>query len=339
MLLSFTPCVLPMVPILSGLILKINSENNNKPFLLSLSYVSGLCVIYLFVGLFIGYSADIYNIQSAFQDPFYIIIFSILLILLSLSMFGLYEIKIFNTLQNSISKFSNNLNVSGYRGSFLMGSVSALIVGPCVTPPLAGVFIYVTSENPGSIITGFLFLSLSIGMSIPLLAYGTFLGKFVPQTGKWMKYINYLFGLLLLFVALTFIDRVIPIFNLNTQETNLTFKKVENVSEFKKVLASNNGKITFVDVYADWCVECKLMEQKTFQDINVQKILKNFKLIKVDVTKNNKKDTELLKFLNVMGPPAYLFFDNEGNEINGLGIQGYMGPKKFQEHLEELNIY
>ena len=74
-----------------------------------------------------------------------------------------------------------------------MGLISALIVGPCVAPPLAGIFIYITAENPGFIITGFLFLSLSIGMSIPLLAYGTFIGKFVPKTGKWMKYINYLY--------------------------------------------------------------------------------------------------------------------------------------------------
>ena len=192
---------------------KVNKEKNNKPFLLSLSYVSGLCIVYLFVGLFIGYSANVYNIQSAFQDPVYLIIFSILLVVLALSMFGFYEIKIFNILQNLISRYSSNLNISGYSGSFVMGLISALIVGPCVAPPLAGIFIYITAENPGFIITGLLFLSLSIGMSIPLLAYGTFIGKFVPKAGKWMKYINYLIGILLLLVALTFIDRLTPIFN------------------------------------------------------------------------------------------------------------------------------
>tara|TARA_B100000035_G_scaffold121063_1_gene102847 strand:- start:2651 stop:4216 length:1566 start_codon:yes stop_codon:yes gene_type:complete len=339
LLLSFTPCVLPMVPILSGLILKVNKEKNNKPFLLSLSYVSGLCIVYLFVGLFIGYSANVYNIQSAFQDPVYLIIFSILLVVLALSMFGFYEIKIFNILQNLISRYSSNLNISGYSGSFVMGLISALIVGPCVAPPLAGIFIYITAENPGFIITGLLFLSLSIGMSIPLLAYGTFIGKFVPKTGKWMKYINYFIGILLLFVALTFIDRITPIFNLNYQESNLTFKKVENVSELKRLLINKSGKIALVDVYADWCVECKLMEQKTFQDSKVEVILKNLRLIKIDVTKNNKKDIGLLKYLNVMGPPAYIFFDGEGNEIKGYRIQGYMGPEEFHKHLEELDIY
>ncbi|MEL0101854.1 MAG: thioredoxin fold domain-containing protein, partial [Gammaproteobacteria bacterium] len=157
--------------------------------------------------------------------------------------------------------------------------------------------------------------------------------------GKWMKYINYFIGILLLFVALTFIDRITPIFQLNYQESNLTFKKVENVSELKRLLINKSGKITLVDVYADWCVECKLMEQKTFQDSKVEVILKNLRLIKIDVTKNNKKDIGLLKYLNVMGPPAYIFFDGEGNEITGYRIQGYMGPEEFHKHLEELDIY
>ena len=87
-----------------------------------------------------------YNIQSAFQDPVYLIIFSIFLVVLALSMFGFYEIKIFNILQNFISRYSSNLNISGYSGSFVMGLISALIVGPCVTPPLAGIFIYVLQK-------------------------------------------------------------------------------------------------------------------------------------------------------------------------------------------------
>ena len=339
LLLSFTPCVLPMVPILSSIILKANGEENNKPSILSLCYVSGLCLVYLLVGLFIGYSANMYNIQSAFQDPIYLIIFSFILLILSLSMFGFYEIKIFNILQSSTSKFSNNLNIGGYSGSFIMGLISALIVGPCVAPPLAGIFIYISSENPGIVYTGLLFLSLSIGMSIPLLAYGTFIGKFVPKAGKWMKYINYLIGILLLLVALTFIDRLTPIFNFNSQESNLIFKKVENVGELKRLLINKSDKITFVDVYADWCVECKLMEQKTFRDSNVEMILKNLRLLKIDVTENNKKDVELLKYLNVMGPPAYKFFDSDGKEIQGFSIQGYMGPEEFRKHLEELDIY
>ena len=127
-----------MVPILSGIILKSNKNSLNKPFLLSLNYVLGLCTLYFLVGIFVGYSSDIYNIQSVFQDPIYLIIFSIILVFLSLSMFGFYELKIPSTFQKWISNFSNKKNTGSYSSSYVMGFLSALIVGPCVAPPLAG---------------------------------------------------------------------------------------------------------------------------------------------------------------------------------------------------------
>ncbi|MDB2461417.1 protein-disulfide reductase DsbD [Gammaproteobacteria bacterium] len=339
LLLSFTPCVLPMVPILSGIILKSNKNNSNKPFFLSLNYVLGLCTLYFLVGIFVGYSSDIYNIQSVFQDPIYLIIFSIILVLLSFSMFGFYELKISNNFQKWISNLSNKKNTGSYGGSYIMGFLSALIVGPCVAPPLAGLFIYITSESPGSFVTSLLFLSLGIGMSIPLLLYGTYMGRLVPKTGKWMKYINYMIGILLLFVALTFIDRLIPILNINDQKSSLVFKNISNVNQLKKNLYEESGKITLLDVYADWCVECKLMEQKTFRDKKVEGLLKNLNLIKIDVTDNTKEDIELLKYLNIIGPPAYKFYDLKGKEIKGFAIQGYMGPEKFFKHIEELKKY
>ncbi len=159
------------------------------------------------------------------------------------------------------------------------------------------------------------------------------------KTGKWMQYINYFFGILLLIVALTFLDRLIPIININHQESNLNFQRIENVSELKKFLSSNDGNIAFLDIYADWCIECKLMEQKTFKNKSVEKILNEFKLIKIDVTKNNAQDIELLKYLNVIGPPAYKFYSESGEEIKGFNIQGYMPPEEFLEHLGELKKY
>ena len=336
LLLSFTPCVLPMVPILSGIILKANSGNTNKPFLLSLNYVAGLCTLHFIVGLFIGYSTNIYNLQSTFQEPIYLIFFILILIALSFSMFGFYDIKIPSFIQKWASKSSDKNNTGTYKGSFVMGFLSALIIGPCVAPPLAAIFLYVTSSNPGSLITGLLFLSLGLGMSIPLLAYGTFMGNFIPKTGKWMKGVNYVIGILLLFVALTFIDRLIPILNINSQESNLIFKRIENVGDLKKYLNQDNDNMIFLDVYADWCVECKLMEHKTFKNKNVEQLLKDFRLVKIDVTNNNKEDIELLRYLNILGPPAYKFYNNKGKEYKGYMIQGYMSPEEFLKHLKEL---
>jgi thiol:disulfide interchange protein DsbD len=295
-----------------------------------------MCTLYTLVGLFVGYSANIYNIQSAFQDPLYLIFFILILVALSFSMFGLYEIKIANSFQKWVIDLSNKIYIGGYGSALIMGFLSALIVGPCVAPPLAGIFIYVTSENPGSFVTGLLFLSLAIGMSIPLLIYGTFMNKFIPKTGKWMKYINYLIGILLLIVAVTFIDRLIPVLTINNQESNLVFKKANNISELNELLNTESDNIIFLDVYADWCIECKLMERKTFKDKTVEKHLKEFSLVKIDVTDNTKQDIEMLKYLNIVGPPAYKFFTSNGIEIKGFGIQGYMNAKDFKKHIEEI---
>ena len=337
LLLSFTPCVLPMIPILSGIILRSNPSSSLKSFLLSLYYVLGLCTLYFIVGLIIGYSNDFYNIQSIFQSPLFLISFIFILVFLALAVFGLYEIKIPNFIQKWASNISNKQKAGKYSSSYIMGFFSALIVGPCVAPPLAGIFLYVSFENPGTLITGILFLSLALGMSIPLLTYGTFLGKFLPKSGKWMKYINYLIGTLLLLVALTFLDRLFPIIKINNQENNLIFKKIDNSSDLKKYIKTDDDKISFIDIYADWCVECKIMEQKTFKDENVVKVLKDFRLIKIDVTDNSKKNKDMLRQLNVIGPPAYKFFDSNGREIIGFSIQGYMDPLNFLNHLNELN--
>ena len=336
LLLSLTPCVLPMVPILSGIIIKSNNTVTKKPFLHSFSYVAGICLLYFMVGIFVGYSTNIYNIQSIFQEPFYLVFFIFILVFLSLSMFGLYEIKFPNSFQKFVSDLSNKINIRGYRGSFLMGSLSALIVGPCVAPPLAGIFIYIISENPGPMWTGILFLSLAIGMSLPLLAYGTFFGNMIPKAGKWMKYINYFVGILLLITAIFFVDRLIPVLNIDNKESELIFKKISSVKDLNNHLNNKKNKITFLDVYADWCIECKLMEQKTFQDPDVEKILKNFLLIKIDVTNSSKDDLELLEYLGILGPPAYKFFSADGIEHKGFSIQGYMNAEKFKEHLKEI---
>ena len=217
-----------------------------------------------------------------------------------------------------------------------MGFISALIIGPCVAPPLAAIFLYVTSNNPGALITGLLFLSLGLGMSIPLLAYGTFMGKFIPKTGKWMQGINYVIGILLLLVALTFIDRLVPIFNINNQESNLIFKKIDNVSDLKKYLKEDGDNMIFLDVYADWCVECKLMEHKTFKNKNVEQLLKDLRLVKIDVTSNKKEDIELLRYLNILGPPAYKFYNNKGKELKGFQIAisvYFRTPKRIKKRL------
>ena len=158
----------------------------------------------------------------------------------------------------------------------------------------------------------------------------------IPKVGKWMKYINYFMGILLLITAIFFVDRLIPILNIDKTESELIFKKISSVKDLNSHLNNKKNKITFLDVYADWCIECKLMEQKTFRDADIEKILKNYLLIKIDVTNNSKDDLELLEYLSILGPPAYKFFSADGIELKGFSIQGYMSAEKFKEHLKEI---
>lgn len=208
LLLAFTPCVFPMVPILSGIIAG-QGENitTRRALRLSVIYVLAMALTYAVIGVLVGLSGN--NIQALFQTPWIIYSFALLYVLLSLSMFGFYELQIPTALQSRLTRISNNQQRGHSTGVAVMGVLSALIVGPCITAPLVGALIYISST--GDAATGGLALfALSLGMGAPLIVIGTSAGEWLPRAGKWMDTVKAAFGVMLLAMAIWMLDRAVP---------------------------------------------------------------------------------------------------------------------------------
>lgn len=208
LLLSFTPCILPMVPVLSGIIVGHGKEiTTRKAFLLSLSYVLSMSITYAILGAVVALLGQ--NLQISMQSPWAIGVFSFIFILLALSMFGFYEFKLPESWQSKIAGSSGSQKGGHYFGAAIMGCLSTLILSPCVTAPLIGVLGYIAQSN--NIILGSLTLFvLSLGMGTPLLLIGTSAGKLLPKSGSWMNGVKAFFGVLLLAVALYLLERILP---------------------------------------------------------------------------------------------------------------------------------
>lgn len=208
LLLSLTPCVFPMIPILSGIIIGHGeSLTARKAFYLSLSYVVAAALTYALFGVLAGLFGS--NLQATFQNPWILSSFSGVFVLLALSMFGLYEVQLPASIQSKLSSISQHQKHGSLWGSAVMGVLSALIVGPCVAAPLAGVLIYI-GQTGDAILGGLALFSLGIGMGVPLIIIGMSAGKILPKAGHWMEPIKYFFGVLLLAVAIWLMDRILP---------------------------------------------------------------------------------------------------------------------------------
>ncbi len=210
LLLAFTPCVFPMIPILSGIIVG-QGENmtTRKAFYLSLIYVLAMALTYTVVGILVGLSGE--NIQAWFQNPWIIGSFVAIFIALSFSMFGFYELQMPASVQSKLVNISNSQQGGNLVGVAIMGFLSALIVGPCVTAPLVGALIYI-AETGDAVLGGMALFSLSMGMGAPLLVIGASAGKFLPKAGAWMDAVKAVFGVLLLGLAIWLLERVAPVY-------------------------------------------------------------------------------------------------------------------------------
>ncbi len=208
LLLAFTPCVFPMIPILSGIIVGQGEDiTTRKAFYLSLVYVLAMALTYTIVGILVGLSGE--NIQAWFQNPWIIGSFAAIFVALSFSMFGFYELQMPASIQSKLVNISNSQQGGNIVGVAIMGFLSALIVGPCVTAPLVGALIYI-AETGDAVLGGMALFSLSMGMGAPLLLIGASAGKFLPKAGAWMDAVKAVFGVLLLGLAIWLLERVAP---------------------------------------------------------------------------------------------------------------------------------
>ncbi len=209
LLLAFTPCVFPMVPILSGIIVgRGHKITHMHGFILSLAYVLGMALTYAAVGVAAGLSGTL--LSNALQTPWVLGTFAGIFVLLSLSMFGFYELQLPTALQGRLTDTSNKLHGGHLSGVFVMGALSAIIVGPCVAAPLAGALLYI-GQTRDAFLGGSALFSMSLGMGVPLLLIGASAGTLLPKAGAWMESVKRFFGVLLLAVAIWMIASLIPV--------------------------------------------------------------------------------------------------------------------------------
>lgn len=399
LLLSFTPCILPMIPVLSGIIVGHGKEvTTKKAFFLSLSYVLSMSLTYAIVGAVVALLGA--NIQVNMQSPWAISIFSIIFILLALSMFGFYEFKLPESWQAKIAGSSRNQRGGHYLGAAIMGCLSTLILSPCVTAPLIGVLTYI-SQTQNVLLGSLTLFFLSLGMGTPLLLIGTSAGKWLPESGQWMNAIKSFFGVMLLAVALYLMGRIIPpavnmglwaslfifsgvysgalspcltatekfwqsvgiillsyglliLVGMSKGSTNPLFPLLSvhaeslanssfkaqkmTLEEVNQAIVEADGKPVMLDFYADWCASCKVMDATTFQDPQVLAALSRFKVIKIDVTKNDSNNKNLMRHFNVIAPPTFLFFDNQGRALSGLTQVGELAAPEFLSTLNQVQL-
>ncbi len=209
LMLAFTPCVFPMIPILSGIIIgQGKAITTTKAFSLSLIYVLAMAVTYTAVGVLVGLSGE--NVQAWFQNPWILSSFAAVFVLLALSMFGFYDLQMPSIIQSRLTQISNHQQGGTLIGVAIMGFLSALIVGPCVTAPLIGALIYIANTGD-AILGGLALFALSLGMGTPLVIIGASAGKLLPKAGPWMDTIKAVFGVLLLGVGIWLMERILPI--------------------------------------------------------------------------------------------------------------------------------
>lgn len=209
LLLAFTPCMFPMVPILSGIIVgRGHHLTKMHGFILSLAYVLGMALTYAAVGVAAGMSGTL--LTNALQTPWVLGSFAGVFVLLSLSMFGFYELQLPTALQSRLTNTSNHLHGGHLSGVFVMGALSAIIVGPCVAAPLAGALLYI-GQTHDAFLGGVALFALAMGMGLPLLLIGASAGTLLPKAGAWMESVKRFFGVLLLAVAIWLISSLIPL--------------------------------------------------------------------------------------------------------------------------------
>ncbi|WP_425411412.1 protein-disulfide reductase DsbD [Neptunomonas japonica] len=207
--LSLTPCVFPMIPIISSIIAGHGHRiTTRRAMFLSMVYVLAVSVTYTVAGVLAGLFGE--NLQAAFQNAWIIGFFSLVFVMLSLSMFGFYELQLPNAWQSKLNKTSHHQQGGTVTGVAVMGLLSALIVGPCMAAPLAGALIYI-GQTGDPVMGGLALFTLSMGMGVPILLIGASAGKLLPKAGRWMDSIKAGFGVALLLMAVWMLDRVVPV--------------------------------------------------------------------------------------------------------------------------------
>jgi thiol:disulfide interchange protein DsbD len=348
--LAFTPCVLPMLPILSSVIFGSQggkTVSKARASALAFSYVLGMALVYALAGLLMAALGG--SVQRVLQSPIALASFAILLLILSGSLFGLYELRLPHSWHQQIDRLAGRQKGGSVFGAFALGGISTLVASPCITAPLAGVLAFIAQTGSMSLGAGLLFV-MALGMGLPLLFIAIEARILIPSTGIWMVWLQRTLGVLLVATAAWIAS---PLLQKNDiagslkivngqrvhQVGDLSFILTQSIAQLEVELskAKEAKKFVLLDFYADWCISCKEMEINTFANPEVSQELKQFILLQVDVTKNSAENQALLKRFGLYGPPGILIFNLDSQEQQSLRVVGYMPPQRFIERLKQVN--
>ncbi|WP_239953072.1 protein-disulfide reductase DsbD [Pantoea sp. Z09] len=383
---AFTPCVLPMYPLIAGIILGgQRSGSLLRLFSLALIYVLGMALTYTLLGVVVAAAG--LRFQAALQHPYVLIGLSLIFTLLALSMFGLFQLQLPASVQTRLTLWSNRQQGGSLPGVFFMGALAGLICSPCTTAPLSAILLYIAQSGNLWAGAGTLWL-YAMGMGLPLIVVTMFGNRLLPKSGPWMETVKQGFGFVILALPVFLLDRVlgepwgvrlwsalgvacfawafctslrghggrwriVQIAMLGAalisarplQEwvwgapaaaqtaTPLPFQRIASPAQLDQALQQADGRVTMVDLYADWCVACKEFEKYTFSDPAVREALGHLQLLQANVTANNAADNALLQRLQVLGLPTILFFDAQGHEIPASRVTGFLDAEDFRAHL------
>ena len=341
--LAFTPCVLPMLPILSSILFGANRSEpikKSRALLLASAYVLGMALMYALAGVLMAALGS--GAQQALQNPIVLSAFALLLLALAGSLFGFYNLQFPQAWQAYIDRIAGRQKGGSVFGAFVLGGISTLVASPCITAPLAGVLGFIAHTGSMSLGGGLLFV-MALGMGLPLLFIAVEARMLIPSTGKWMIALQRVLGVLLVLLAAWIVS---PIFLSNNSATgsaangqartekqlgDLKFKVIGSIEALQPFFeeAKRTGKPLLLDFYADWCISCKEMEIKTFQNAAVAKKMQEFILVQADVTRNTAEHQALLKQYGLFGPPGILLFNPAGEEQANQRVVGFMPPDRF----------
>lgn len=346
--LAFTPCVLPMLPILSSVIFGTQGGkaiSKGRASALAFAYVMGMALVYALAGVLMAALGG--SVQRALQSPLALAAFALLLLALSGSLFGLYDLRLPQAWHHHVDRLAGRQKGGSVLGAFALGGISTLVASPCITAPLAGVLAFIAQTGSMTLGAGLLFV-MALGMGLPLLFIAIEARILIPSTGIWMVWLQRTLGVLLVataaWIASPLIQKNESSISQNIvngqaihQVGELSFMVIHSSAELDEQLdrAKQEQKMLLLDFYADWCISCKEMEVNTFANPEVSKELKQFVLLQADVTANSAANQALLKRFNLYGPPGILIFNQNSKELTSQRVIGYMPPQRFIERLKQ----
>lgn len=394
--LTFTPCVLPMLPIVSAVVLA-GKARPGRGLLLALAYVVPMALSFAALGALMGVFGASLNLQAQLQSAWVLIPFAALFALFALAMFGLFELRLPAALRERLEQLASGTRGGSLGGAATLGVLSSLIVSPCVSAPLAGLLLYISSTADW-LGGGLALFALGLGMGAPLILIAAGGGALLPRSGAWLVSMRNAFGVLLLAVALWLLERLLPgplalaAWGLLAAGVGLFLGALDFVPKPPRqrlsqlaglalvvygaaagigalrgasdplrplgdsavpavaaraevmrslsdpsALASSlgSGRPLLVDVYADWCISCKLIEREVFGNPEIQAQLRDFTLIRFDMTQSSREQRQWLEQHGLFGPPAILFYDAGGREQAKARIVGEIDAAGFLARLDE----